>query len=890
MSCIEKRKYICLLILIVFLNACSKKSDVLYQSDEFTVYTDKVVQGEYVARALSSTHMVSNYRSTASENYSRRITFKFCINEKDIELPSGTDHWLIIDKEHASPVIQFGETPHPMPAEPGTMLSTNYEYTFRVDMSPVLSSFEQKGYYEAFNGSRIAASDFKAFQIAGGSEPLSWDFSNLDEKGLILKDPDGDGVYELTLTLNPLDEDLATEQKWIRSLNTATKPQYNSDQVLVDALFNLSQEEAMMNIESDSTLRTGAKWGGVWTRDVSYSTLLAFAFLEPEIAKISLMKKVKRGRIIQDTGSGGAWPVSSDRTTWSLAAWEIYLVTGDQEWLQQSYKIIRNSLEDDYFTIRAEETGMYRGESSFLDWREQSYPKWMSNKDIFVSENLGTNAVHYKAHMILAEMARLLGNPNEVYLKRAADIKAGINNYLWLEREGYYAQYLYGRSALYPSSRFEALGESLAVLFEVADDEQAQSIVSRSPVTTFGTTCIFPQIPGIPPYHNNGIWPFVQSFWNLAAAKTGNEEALLQGLAAVFRPAALFLTNYENFVAGNGDFVGTEINSDRMLWSIAGNLAMVYRLFTGISFEVDGIQLNPVIPKAYGGIRTLSNFKYRDAILNITVKGYGNEISTIKSDGVTMSSNILPTTISGVHNIEIVMKNNRFNDAEMNLVPNKYSLPVPQVKLVDSKITWYKVEGAATYEVIRNGETLKTTNALSCEVEQNHYYEYQVASVDSSGISSFNSEPIVIYPEGREMILECEVYVPISERNYTNYSGSGFVEVSLNKNRQICFPVSIKNTATYLLDIRYSNGTGPWNTDNNCAIRTLTVNGKYEGVLVFPQRGTDEWSDWGYSNAIILELDQGENEVMLNFEPWNNNMDVEINEAMLDHVRLIQID
>lgn len=890
MSFNGKNIFVFLVILTVLAGACSQKSEVLYQSDAFTVYSDKVVQGDYEAHALSPTHLVSDYRSTASENYSRRITFKFCINEKDIELPSGSDHWLIIDKEHVSPLIQFGETPAPMPEEPGTMLSTNYEYTFRVDMSPVLSAFKEKGYYEAFNGSRIAAADFKAFQIAGGSEPLSWDFSNLDEKGLILKDPDGDGVYELTLKLNPVDEDIKSEKKWIRSLNTATKAQYKSDQILVDALYNLSLEEALMNIESDSTLRTGAKWGGVWTRDVSYSTLLAFAFHEPEIAKISLMKKVKRGRIIQDTGSGGAWPVSSDRTTWSLAAWEIYLVTGDEEWLRQSYEIIRNSLEDDYLTLRSEQTGMYRGESSFLDWREQSYPKWMSNKDIFVSENLGTNAVHYRAHVILAEMAKLLGEPYKIYMDRANKIREGMNDYLWMEQEGFYAQYLYGRTFLSQSPRFEALGESLSILFDVADDEQAQSIISRSPVTRFGTTCIFPQIPGIPPYHNNGIWPFVQSFWNLAAAKAGNETVLLHGLASLYRPAALFLTNYENFVAENGDYVGTEINSDRMLWSMAGNLAMVHRLFIGMSFELDGIHLDPVIPKAYGGSRTLSNFKYRDAILNITVKGYGNKISSIKSDGVTMTSNIISPSTTGVHNIVIVMKNNRFNAAEINLVQNRFSLPDPQVKQKGSSISWDPVQGTVSYNVTRNGELVKSTKALSFEIDPGKFGEYQLAAVDSLGTSSFLSEPLMVYPEGRETILECEDFASKSAKGYTNYSGTGFVEISRTLNREISLAFSISNTGTYLLDIRYSNGTGPWNTDNNCAIRSLTVNGNYEGVLVFPQRGSDEWSDWGYSNAVALELQEGENDLKISFEAWNNNMDGLINEAMIDHIRLIQME
>lgn len=76
----------------------------------------------------------------------------------------------------------------------------------------------------------------------------------------------------------------------------SSRPKYTSEQPIVDALFNLSLEEAMQNIEADSTLRTGAKMGWSWTRDVSYSILLTFAYHEPEVAKISLRKKVKKGQ------------------------------------------------------------------------------------------------------------------------------------------------------------------------------------------------------------------------------------------------------------------------------------------------------------------------------------------------------------------------------------------------------------------------------------------------------------------------------------------------------------------------------------------------------------------------------------------------------------------
>ena len=56
----------------------------------------------------------------------------------------------------------------------------------------------------------------------------------------------------------------------------------------------------------------------------------------------------------------------------------------------------------------------------------------------------------------------------------------------------------------------------------------------------YGISCIYPQIPNIPPYHNNenAVWLFGQSYYALAAAKAGNEEAVMESIAAIYRPAA----------------------------------------------------------------------------------------------------------------------------------------------------------------------------------------------------------------------------------------------------------------------------------------------------------------------------------------------------------------
>ncbi len=500
----------------------------IWQSDAYRLYRDKVVQGPHEARALSATELVSNYVSPANDRQSPRIEFKFSINGKDNEMTPGLNHLLVaVPRPGGGPIetppIVFGQRyVDAVPATADTYLAPNTPIKIRLDLRPVLADFKKQGFYTMFKGDKLYQQDFKHVYVAGGTAPLSWDFDNLTNKPeLEMKDPDGDGIYEATLTLNQPAATKTTAASWKKVINTADFPQYSSDHPLADALYNLALEEARRAVEPDSTFRTGKEWAGVWTRDVSYSIILAQASLQPKVAMKSLMRKVSpTGRIIQDTGTGGAYPCSTDRIIWATAAWEVYQATGNEAWLRKVYPIIRQSIADDVQNAYDPATGLVRGESSFLDWREQTYPRWMQPVDIYQSENLGTNVVHYQANVVLAQMAARLGQPGVAaqHKRQAANIKDAINQHLWQADKGYYGQFLYGRTALVLSPKAEALGEALCVLFGIVEGERAQQVVSKTPTVPFGIPCIYPQIPGIPPYHNDAVWPFVQSFWALAAA------------------------------------------------------------------------------------------------------------------------------------------------------------------------------------------------------------------------------------------------------------------------------------------------------------------------------------------------------------------------------------
>ncbi|MBC7449193.1 MAG: glycogen debranching protein, partial [Hymenobacteraceae bacterium] len=790
----------------------------LYQSAAFTVWPDRVEQGPYVARAVSPTHLTSTYQSPANRTFNRTLQFKFALNGRDNELPVGVNHAVVLfptaGQRVEAPVITFGkllkqETPVPA----GSFLEPDTRLKLRLDLRAVLAAFKARGYFETFNGQRINATEFKGVFVAGGSEPLGWDFDNLATRPQYqLLDPDGDGIYEIELLLNPGGgTKVAETREWKLTRDVSALPQYRSDQPLVDALWNLSLEEMLLDIRPDQTFMAGAKWDGVWTRDISYSIVLSLAYLRPDIAMNSLRRKVTAdGRIIQDTGTGGAWPVSSDRMTWALAAWEVYVATGDEAWLRYAYDVVRKSLRADE-RVTAMANQLVRGESSFLDWRQQTYPRWMQPVDIYESRCLGTNVVAMASYYNLGAMADALGEKqSDHYLVAGDAIKRQIERQLWADKKGYYGQFLYGRPiANQLSDRWEALGEALAVLYRASPPEHATRIIKNAPALKWGVPTIWPGIPDVPPYHNQTMWPFVQAYWNWGLARNAAGDQLAHGLAALYRPAALFLTNKENLNAFDGDFKGTETNSDRQLWSVAGNLAMVTRVFFGMGFHPNSMRFDPCVPAAYGGEKTLTNFRYRGATLTVRLRGTGRLLKSATLDGQPLPplNAVVPGTLTGAH--EVVLE---LDDAPLPAGP-----PVRYVE--------------------------PTTEPFALK---------EPPAVPATALAATAKPPQ-------------HVKAGPDQARPTGYTGIGYAVLSRTENRVLILKFKVPVAGRYALDFRYANGSGPVNTDNKCALRTLKLDGRSVGPVILPQRGAGEWSDWGFSSAQIVSLPAGEHTATLSF-------------------------
>jgi hypothetical protein len=418
----------------------------------------------------------------------------------------------------------------------------------------------------------------------------------------------------------------------------AALPTVRSGNLAFDALFALAGAE--MKLDSVSEIRdgsynggnaipcdcfeTGELWHYVWTRDLSYAASLGLGMLDPQRTRNSLAFKLAGYRdgvtagahavgdgyqIVQDTGSGGSWPVSTDRVSWAFGADEALKALPPAErqaFVLQALHALRNTLDNDRIAIWDAADGLYNGEESFLDWREQSYAAWLPNELSYMatSKALSTNAAHYKALTLAAQLAKEQGDTATAarYSGWAAALKTAINQRFWQADSGMYSSVTAGHfdgAALY---KYDWLGQSLAIVTGIADQRQAASILAHYPHGPLGAPVIWPQQANTAVYHNRAMWPFVTAYGLKAAAISGNVAVADAAYATLMRGAATNLSNMENLewlsgqpMLDDGKLGGPVVNSRRQLWSVGGYLGMVVGSVFGVQTTNDGIAVQPFI-------------------------------------------------------------------------------------------------------------------------------------------------------------------------------------------------------------------------------------------------------------------------------------------------------
>ncbi len=688
---------------------------------------------------------------------------------------------------------------------------------------------------------------------------------------------------------------------WKLTRDISRFPQLNIPQYpIVETLYNMALEESLEDIlTKQQAFMAGKKWMGVWTRDISYSIHLSLALILPDIAYNSLKFKVNNiPAIIQDTGTGGSWPVSSDRVVWALGAWQVYLVTGNKNQLEWIYTVLKNTALADRHVVYDVSDGLYHGESSFMDWREQSYPKWMTPVNIFESKALSTQMVHYELLSILAQAGKLLDKKKvaiQQWANWAVQLKDAINKQLWMSDKNYYSSYKYpsGMGNII-SDKSDALGEALSVISGVAQNRQ-NILVENIPTVHFGVPCLYPQQPHTLPYHNKGIWPFVEAYYAWAAAQTGNENAVVLAFDSMTRAAALFRSHKENMTYNRGHDSGTAINSKRQLWSVAGYLSLVYRVLFGIRLTPDGMEFHPFVPQKLAGTTILKNFSYRNAVLSITLKGSGNHIQNFLLDGKP-SKAFLSVNLKGTHSVEILLSSSeKLKNSKINVVSVKDIAPMESyvklnVKKGASVLTWSAVKKAVGYEIFANGNLIAKVKTTTYSIKPpKKTIVYTVRALNKENIPSNFSRPIWVIPDNSKISLEVEDQSKTAHTKFKGYTGKGYVYLAKPKD-ELSFKLPVLVEGNYVVRFRYANGSGPISTDNKCATRSLFLDNKDAGTVVFPQLG--DWNRWDFSSLVHIKLKKGKHLFrVVRKLPWDRNMNKsDINRVAVDKVELIRVD
>ena len=389
---------------------------------------------------------------------------------------------------------------------------------------------------------------------------------------------------------------------------------------LFDGLFALAQQELQQDsvkaIRDDAfdhgqpipcaCFETGEKWHYVWTRDLSYAIDLGLWRFDPMRSRNGLEFKLSGVRVpsapqglyvMQDTGSGGSWPISTDRIVWFLGARHLL---DDVAFAGRVRQALADTLAQDRQYVFDPAFGLYRGETSFLDWRQQSYPAWTANDVRFIGQSfaLSTNVLHYQALQLAAGLATHDVARAAAYRAQAAALKRAINEHFWRADHGLYMSYIGGDGL--PVEAYDLLGLSLAITSGVADPQRARQALANYPAWPAGSPVIWPERADQPIYHNRAIWPFVSAYALRAARAVDDPARIAHEIRSVLRGTALAGSNMENYAllsqrihVDDGPLSGPVVNSPRQLWSVAGFLDVAIEGVFGLT---DDEQVDPKLP------------------------------------------------------------------------------------------------------------------------------------------------------------------------------------------------------------------------------------------------------------------------------------------------------
>lgn len=679
------------------------------------------------------------------------------------------------------------------------------------------------------------------------------------------------------------------EETQERSIPTppAGMVRYRGSIPLLAEMYNLALEELRQNVTASGLMLAGASWSTVWTRDIAYATALGAALVAPEACRESLRSRVREGVVVQDTGTGGGWPVSTDRVSWALGAWTLYLSTGDRAWLEESVNVLEATLEQDDAVLQRH-GGLMPGETSFLDWREQSYPDGTTPADIGSSCAFGTHVLHVICRQLTARMQRELGREKEAshWAKEAAELARVVEAGFWSR-----ANRCYGMMRTedgYLDERTDALATALAVVSGLAG-EHAEQALNRLPRTPWGTPVFAPFRSGQPEaYHNRAIWPFVEAFVLLAHAERQDVHGVEHSMASLLRAGMAFGTNKENFHALTGEAEDTVQNSDRQLWSAAGMLGMFYYGLFGIQYEHDNLVFAPCVPRSFAGSHWLTGLRLREMVLDVHLNGYGTDICSVMIDGKP-GSPVIPLSTRGRVQIELELMPMEETTPAPVYPQAVEDLPTPCWDEPTSELLrWLPVEGATSYCLYADGVAFANTAACSHPLAHVDAFcrSYRVQALNAVSSSCLSRPYECVAPGARHLL---QPYRIGEEAEYAVEHRQAWLDTRPCTSRLDYEQVTLA-AGVYRIRVRYCNAMASRRDGDTCALRELAVDGRSAGVLLLPHNTeAGQWEEYAFTAPLTVALQSGVHRFSLRYTERCRNANGDVNQCMARYLEVTRL-
>ena len=834
--------------------------DVIACNDVFSVSGDSVVEGIYRAYAPDRHSIVSNYVDTLSWQGSSPIAFRLAFNMRDNEMAWGLFHYI---DAAADTVTVTACVPDTIAHYAVHAVRPDWHCTLRVDLRQMLSDFSSKGVWVTAKGDSIFSDEFNGVWVIGTVKPLSWDLLPLARNNrLKLRPSEREGFYELDINFAPTDYVRACQfTGWKGSGENKTFPKVHTADVLADALYNMAVETidradfSLMNLS-----------------ELSLASLLVLAEAKPELCMQLLRSKVEGGMICQDLNGRFTFPVVNDRLIWACAAWQVYLATGNRRWLKYAHKVILATVEQIEQVSLCQTMHLVHGCDSYSS-PELQYPRWMQPTDYYESLRLSTNAIYARCLYVLSLIDEELFLDSEQHYLAYKRVKDSINQTMWNESLGRYSSFLIDEVFARQSNVSCNLAQAACVLFDIADDDRATTLVARTPFYLTGIPTIYPSRHSAPMGNQAA---FVQGLWNLAAAHADNQMALRYGLAALYRWAAF-----------NG-FGGAAASPQHNLLAACAVAAMSLKITAGITLSPEGIEFNPCVPDCFAGSKTISGIRYRGATFNLTIVGTGSAIKSFVVDGKPQNTNFLHSDVTGEHNITITL------EAPAQPATQHVNISQPAICPFTPELQWtgdsariVNFNSNLTYSVVINNRSFAGVHEVfSVPVEEeNKPLSIIHVVARGGGIESQPSQPrefvspnaLTTYPLARFANAGSKLLPAHLSKQVVEFSADGINEITISAFAQ--------RAGYYYLDVLYSCGAASVSITPMCQV---WVNTHRQDVLVLPVLGANQWRTFGYSNRIKVALLAGKNTIRLQCFSPKNSRNIKAPTVLLRSLRLIE--